>query len=185
MGSSLRFARDRPFRRYSVQPFCFVFTGPGRSRPHERDDISPAAWFPSKRRARRRASRRLRSYIPSRSDRSGMPRAAAARCNACITAEAAITNHCTVERDVQFPAPVPGTGASIALRRGLKTIDHSGLNCSRCRRTASRTRRLIRLRTTALPSARGVVKPILGPPACGSRTQNAAKKGLEKREPLS
>jgi hypothetical protein len=41
------------------------------------------------------------------------------------------------------------------------------------------------LRTTALPKARGVVKPICGPPACGSRIQNAAKKGLVKREPLS
>jgi hypothetical protein len=41
------------------------------------------------------------------------------------------------------------------------------------------------LRTTALPSARGVVKPILGPLDCGSCTQNAAKKGLEKRDPLS
>ena len=34
---------------------------------------------------------------------------------------------------------------------------------------------MIRLRTTALPSARGVVKPIRGPSGCGSWTQKAAK----------
>jgi hypothetical protein len=42
----------------------------------------------------------------------------------------------------------------------LKTMDHWGFNRSSCRRTASRRRRLIRLRTTAVPRARGVVNPI-------------------------
>src|SRR6185312_2148281 len=50
-----------------------------------------------------------------------------------------------------------------ALRRGLKTIDHSELNCDSSSRTASRMRRLMRLRMTALPSARGVVNPTRGP----------------------
>ena len=70
-----------------------------------------------------------------------------------------------------------GIGASNALRRGLMTMDHCGFNRSRWNRTASRTRRRMRLRTTALPSARGTVKPIWGPSGCGSRTENAAKKG--------
>src|ERR1039457_6652203 len=43
----------------------------------------------------------------------------------------------------------------------------------------------MRFRTTALPSARGHVKPICGPSGRGSRTQNAAKKGPVKREPSS
>jgi hypothetical protein len=42
-------------------------------------------------------------------------------------------------------------------------MDHSGLNASNSSRTASRMRRLIRLRTTALPSPLGVVKPTRGP----------------------
>src|ERR1035437_10262048 len=43
----------------------------------------------------------------------------------------------------------------------------------------------MRFRTTALPSARGQVKPICGPSGRGSRTQNAAKKGPVNREPSS
>lgn len=67
------------------------------------------------------------------------------------------------------------TVASTTVRLGLNTIHQSasstGNNSSR---TCSRNRRLIRFRTTALPKARGVVKPIRGP---GSllRKQNAAK----------
>jgi hypothetical protein len=67
----------------------------------------------------------------------------------------------------------------------LMTMDHWGFSRSRCRRTASRTRRLIRLRTTALPRARGVVNPICGPSGSVSRTQNAANRDPEKRVPLS
>jgi hypothetical protein len=43
----------------------------------------------------------------------------------------------------------------------------------------------MRLRTTAFPIARGTVKPILGPSACGSQMQKAANSGLEKRVPPS
>jgi hypothetical protein len=67
----------------------------------------------------------------------------------------------------------------------LMTMDHWGFNRSSCRRTASRTRRLIRLRTTAFPRARGVVNPICGPSGSVSRTQKAAKRDPEKRVPLS
>ena len=80
---------------------------------------------------------------------------------------------------------ISAMGASSALRRGLMTMDHWGFSRSRQRRIASRTRRRIRLRMTALPTARGRVKPIRGPSASGSRRQNAAKRGPEKRLPWS
>src|SRR5579859_6836006 len=73
-------------------------------------------------------------------------------------------------------------GEPIAARRGLKIISHSGFSRSSRWRTASRTRLLIRLRTTAPPSDRGSVKPIRGPggPSASSRrAQNAANNGLE------
>ena len=38
-------------------------------------------------------------------------------------------------------------------------MDHSGLNAASSSRTASRSRRLIRFRTTAFPKALGVVNP--------------------------
>jgi hypothetical protein len=75
--------------------------------------------------------------------------------------------------------------ASNALRRGLMTMDHWGFNRSRWKRTASRTRRLIRLRTTAFPRARGVVNPMCGPSGSVSRTQKAANRDPEKRVPWS
>jgi hypothetical protein len=75
---------------------------------------------------------------------------------------------------------------SSVLRRGLNTIDHSGFRESSSSRTASRIRRLIRLRTTAFPRARGVVNPTRGPAtASRSARQKAAKKGLVYRDPLS
>ena len=66
---------------------------------------------------------------------------------------------------------------SRVVRRGLKTMDHSGLSWASSRRAASRIRRRIRLRTTALPSARGVVKPTRGPGQSGVERQKAAKYG--------
>ena len=84
------------------------------------------------------------------------------------------------------------------LRRGLNTMDHSEFRESSSSRTASRMRRRIRFRTTALPSARGVVKPMRGPGigfvwssgslgsfgTCVAR-QNAANSGQVKRVPVS
>jgi hypothetical protein len=68
------------------------------------------------------------------------------------------------------------------LRRGLNTMDHPGFNEASSSRTASRIRRRIRFRLTALPSALGVVKPTaLPPPACPRL--NAANKGHEYRAP--
>jgi hypothetical protein len=78
-----------------------------------------------------------------------------------------------------------GNVQSSTLRRGLKTIDHSGLRFARSRRTASRTRRLTRLRLTALPSALGVVNPTRGRVCAESATQKAAKRGHVKRVPWS
>lgn len=84
-------------------------------------------------------------------------------------------------------------GASAAARRGLRTISRVGSICSRRTRSCSRMRRRIRLRTTALPMARGIVNPILGPPSriaavpetAECRSRKATKYGHEKRLPLS
>jgi hypothetical protein len=79
-------------------------------------------------------------------------------------------------------------GAAAALGRGLITISHWGPAAERASRTASRTRRRMRLRTTAFPIARGTVKPIRGP---GGRSgsvfsrQKAANRGPVNRRPPS
>lgn len=78
-----------------------------------------------------------------------------------------------------------GKGQSMDERRGLITMDHGEPSWPSPRRTASRKRRLMRLRTTAGPSARGTVKPMRGPAESGSSKQNAAKKGPATREPRS
>ena len=79
-------------------------------------------------------------------------------------------------------------GAFAALRRGLMTISHRGPAPARARRTASRIRRRMRLRTTALPIALGTVKPKRAP---GGRfgssfsRQKAEKSEPENRMPCS
>ena len=65
--------------------------------------------------------------------------------------------------------------ASSAARRGLNTISQCGSTSPNLSRTTSRNRRRIRFLTTALPKARGVVNPTLGPSALSVRKQNAAK----------
>jgi hypothetical protein len=75
--------------------------------------------------------------------------------------------------------------------RPFKTIIQQAGSSTRCKRTASRKRRFIPLRTTAFPRAFVTVNPTLGrfaglpssTPAC--LKQNAAKYGHEKREPSS
>ena len=69
--------------------------------------------------------------------------------------------------------------------RGLMTISHPAPTRSRRGRTASRTRRLIRLRTTAPPRARGQVNPTRTPPPVVFRKQKAENKGPENFAPLS
>ncbi len=77
-------------------------------------------------------------------------------------------------------------GAANAARLGLRTISHCDPNSARCFRKASRSRRLIRFRTTAPPMARGTVRPSLAlSPGRVVARQNAAKIGLETRMPLS
>lgn len=76
-------------------------------------------------------------------------------------------------------------GAVSAARRRLMTIQRCGSICASLLRSASRTRRFIRLRTTALPSARGAVKPILGPDVSGERQQKAAKHPMATFTPSS
>lgn len=73
--------------------------------------------------------------------------------------------------------------AARTLLRGLNTTEYSGPNLPNCSRTVSRNRRLIRFRTTALPSARGAVKPTFGPPDPSSARQNAEKYGPVIRIP--
>jgi hypothetical protein len=76
--------------------------------------------------------------------------------------------------------------ASRTVRRGLKTRAQSGAKRSNCSLTASRMRRRIRLRTTALPMARGKVKPTWGT-RFGSpvlRRQNTAKYRQLIRNPV-
>jgi hypothetical protein len=83
-----------------------------------------------------------------------------------------------------------GKGALRAFNRGLMTMDHCGFSRSNVKRTASRNRRLMRLRMTAGPSARGTVRPMRGPEQVSrrsnpSRKQKAVNKGLDTREPRS
>jgi hypothetical protein len=78
-------------------------------------------------------------------------------------------------------------GAVSAVRRGLSTMSHSGLSFARCRRNASRKRRLMRFRTTLPPIALGTVSPNRGlqPLPFSRARQKAANKGPETRLPWS
>ncbi len=79
---------------------------------------------------------------------------------------------------------------SRALRRGLKTIDHSGLSWASSRRAASRTRRRIRFRTTAVPERprRRRNRPVWGqgnPASTGKRPRNTGTHGAPRgRKPF-
>jgi len=80
--------------------------------------------------------------------------------------------------------------APAAARRGLRTMSQGSTRLARCNRKASRSRRLMRLRTTAPPSARVAVTPSRGPEGNGcfaeSRArQNAANNGPDTRKPWS
>ena len=76
-------------------------------------------------------------------------------------------------------------GASRTVRRGLKTITQPVGRDASSLRTVSRSRRRIRFLLTALPSARGTVKPKRDT-LVGSllRRQKATKKRLVTRTPL-
>src|SRR5437667_5375962 len=65
------------------------------------------------------------------------------------------------------------------------TISHPAPANSRRARTASRTRRLIRFRTTAPPSARVQVNPTFTPSSPLFRKQNAENSGPENLAPWS
>jgi hypothetical protein len=78
--------------------------------------------------------------------------------------------------------------APAAARRGLRTMSQGATRLARCNRKASRSRRLMRLRTTAPPSARVAVTPSRGPEgsACfveSRARQNAANNGPDTRKP--
>ena len=77
--------------------------------------------------------------------------------------------------------------ARAAVCRATMTNQHPGLSCGRLRRTASRSRRRTRLRTTAPPTRRDVTKPIRldvsgGAAAC--KTPSTRKRPGQER-PLS
>ena len=74
---------------------------------------------------------------------------------------------------------ISANGASNAFLRGLMTSELCGSNSWRRRRTASRTRRRIRLRTTALPSARGGPATVVSEAAAGSAAAEAAATSAE------
>jgi len=79
-------------------------------------------------------------------------------------------------------------GASAAARRGFRTMSNAGSICFNRTRSCSRIRRRIRLRITAFPTARGIVKPMRGPSSrlvAEGRNRKATKYGHEKRLPLS
>jgi hypothetical protein len=65
------------------------------------------------------------------------------------------------------------------------TMSQRGSTRCNSTRRASRNLRLIRFLRTARPSARGSVKPILGPSASSLASRKEVKRGPEKREPLS
>jgi hypothetical protein len=93
-----------------------------------------------------------------------------------VSVEAAVRAHLIKRRLTSVCSSVKRQ--SRTFRRGLNTIDHSGLSDASSSRTASRIRRLMRLRTTALPSAFGAVKPTRGPlPCTGAARRKAAKRG--------
>ncbi len=93
-----------------------------------------------------------------------------------------------------------GKGAVCAERRGFNTMSQPGFNCSLRSLIASLIRLLMRLRITALPSARGVVNPKRDSKVCGEAgawetsssgparsrlRQKAAKNGQVSRTPVS
>ena len=77
-----------------------------------------------------------------------------------------------------------GNKASRTVRRGLNTTTQPMGSTANWARTAWRIRRLMRLRTTALPSARGHVNPKREEhSAAKPLVQNATKNRLEMRAP--
>lgn len=75
--------------------------------------------------------------------------------------------------------------ASSTARRGLITMSHPPANSASSGRNASRTLRRIRFRTTALPTARGIVSPSRAWLLSSHRKQNAVKSGPGSRTPSS
>ena len=77
-------------------------------------------------------------------------------------------------------------GVAVKLaRRRFQTIRHSGARRESWRRMISRRRRRIRFLFTALPRARGVVKPTFGPSRPGAAQQKATKWRVGIRKPWS
>jgi len=94
-------------------------------------------------------------------------------------------DHCPLHRWNTFctSARSSSNGAVSKILRGLKTTDHLASSPASCSRTHSRSRRLMRFRYTALPTARGTVKPTRGRSCSASARQNAVKQRPVIRKP--
>lgn len=77
-------------------------TAPGRSRPHARGGTATAATSPCRSRAPRHTVRRLPACTPSRSDKSGKPRAAAGRVQIYIRVERPLRSIAAEKEAVHF-----------------------------------------------------------------------------------
>ena len=143
--------------------------------------------------APRRAFPPPASCIQNRSGESGRPRASMARAIAYIDVTPPPLRSAFLDHFphfwINFPSArsISGNDAPRAARRGLTTISHWHPISERCIRKAARMRRLMRLRTTDPPIARGTVSPRRAELRAGSgrARQNAANKGPERRIPLS
>ena len=151
------------------------------------------AWCPATRPAPRRVFPLPASCIQNRSDETGRPKASMARPIAYIDVTAPPLRSAFLDHLPHFwinfsiACSISGNDAPRAARRGLTTMSHWLPISERCSRNASRMRRLMRLRTTDPPIARGTVSPRRAELRAGSgrARQNAANKGLERRIPLS
>jgi hypothetical protein len=140
-----------------------------------------------------RVSPQPASCIQNRSDESGRPRASMARAIVYIDVTPPPLRSAFLDHPshfwINFPIArsISGNDAPKAARRGLTTMSHCRPISARCSRNASRIRRLMRLRTTDPPIARGTVSPRRADLRAGSgrARQNAANKGPERRIPLS
>jgi len=70
---------------------------------------------------------------------------------------------CTARKITATSRSIAANSASMTLRLGCSTTSTGAVNRGSARRTASRSLRLMRFRSTALPSALGTVRPTRGP----------------------
>lgn len=145
--------------------------------------------MPSIPRAARHAVRRLPSHTPNTSERSGTTAEAAAKSPTCIPGATRVRlgspsafrqvlangfaeTFCAITSKARRTScSRPAKSAFISDFLGLTTTSTAGITAGQQARTDARSRRFIRLRSTAPPRARLTVKPIRMPAAtrrCGA-----------------